>query len=83
MLEADISHVEIHLFGDQHGKGCVGALSHLDDRHDDRDFAGRIEADEGVGREDSGFRGGVVEWNPADHQAAADGSAGFQEGAAG
>ena len=49
--------VDFQLFGDKHGHRGVGALSHLDLRHDERHAVVRANANEGIRSEKVGTRG--------------------------
>ena len=50
-LEGHLREVDFQLFGDEHAHRGVGALSHLDLRHDECHAVIRANADEGVGTE--------------------------------
>ena len=47
-FHCDRIEVDLELFGDEHGKRGVGALPHLDLRHDEGDAAARLDAHVGV-----------------------------------
>ena len=51
VLDRDLVDIDLELFGDQHRDRGIGSLSHLDDRHHERDFAGAIDAQKRVRRE--------------------------------
>ena len=51
VLDHNLVDIHLELFGDQHRQRRVGPLTHLDDGHDERDFARAINAQEGVRRE--------------------------------
>ncbi len=42
-LDFDPIEPDLQLFGDQHGQGGIGSLSHLHFRHDDGDATGRVD----------------------------------------
>ncbi len=48
VLEDDLVEPDLQFLRQQHGQRGVGALSHLDHRHDQGDLTLAIDADEGV-----------------------------------
>src|ERR1700730_13101084 len=54
MLDPDETPIRIQLLRQDHRDGGVGALDHLDLRHDQCGLAGMMDADEGVGRDLAG-----------------------------
>jgi hypothetical protein len=59
MLDPHPVPVRIELFRQDHRDGGVGALAHLDLRHDERDFPLPVDPDEGIRREGRGFGSGA------------------------
>ena len=51
MQQCDLSDIGVEFFREDHRDRSVDALAHLDLRHHQRDLAGFVDADEGVGRE--------------------------------
>lgn len=55
MLQLDLIEADFQFLGQQHGHRCVDTLAHLGHRHGQRDVAGSLDADEGVGRKRHGL----------------------------
>jgi hypothetical protein len=88
MFDVDIAQIDFELLGDQHRHRGVGALAHLDLRHDQRCLPVQPDANEGIGRKAIHRAGGRDTphcWRQAEaqQQAAANGGAGFEEPATG
>ena len=64
MFELHLREIHLQFLGDQHRHRGVGALAHLDLRHDQRDLPVAADADERVRREICGF-GGIGRIDPA------------------
>jgi len=84
VLEMNLVETDLQLFGQEHGHGGVGSLSHFDFVHDQRDAPIAVDANEGIGEEGAGrsLRRGQRK-SKADEQPAAGGGARLQEGATG
>jgi hypothetical protein len=84
-FETDLSEIHLQLFGDQHRHRGVGALAHLDLRHDHRHLAVAADSDKGIGREDHvvvGFGCDRPQGKQAETQQQGARGGGFQDGSA-
>ena len=85
VVDMNISKIDAHLFRDEHRHGRIGALSHLDLRHDENHLAIAGNTHEGIRREDVALRcvGHAVRQADAQQEPAADSGAGAQKRPAG
>jgi hypothetical protein len=88
MFDVDFAQIDFELLGDQQRQRSVGALAHLDLRHDQRHLPVQPDTNECIGRKAlsrAGGRGLPQRWREteAQQQAAASGGAGLQEATTG